>query len=295
MKKIVFLYIIIAVALFFASCSDDDSTTSSTAKYVTINLQIGTDSTLNISGSSTPFTYNNSAQKLVMGKTLTATRAVIDGVTVPDFVPEVPNTFTAYILASKDLYDSNWNRLVAIDDVINSITVHTGSNFVTIPNTYNGKTISFSASDLKIYVTNYSHGAEMGNHSWYTWADSLNHIPQRSTKLYLYGHSNSLQEKTDTKYGNILIGEVKMNNYYAAACVYKNKYIQTTPICYWSDDLDNTPNTFAQSGDWYYIYINCAQHSTTNMGIEITPHNGYTPFNDNISANNIYQYVFTGD
>ncbi len=51
MKKIVSLYII-AVALIFSSCTKDNAPT--TAKYVTVNLQIGADTTLNLSGGSIP-------------------------------------------------------------------------------------------------------------------------------------------------------------------------------------------------------------------------------------------------
>jgi hypothetical protein len=102
MKKIVFLFISIITAFTFASCSEDSSTPA-TAKYVTINLQIGADTTLTLSGGSTSSAYNSSVKKFESGKTLLSTRATVDGVNVPDFVPEVPNTFTAYIISINDL------------------------------------------------------------------------------------------------------------------------------------------------------------------------------------------------
>ncbi|MCH3992560.1 MAG: hypothetical protein LKH27_06215 [Prevotella sp.] len=295
MKKIVFLFIYIITAFTFASCSEDSST-QATAKYVTINLQIGADTTLTLSGGSTSSAYNSSVKKFESGKTLLSTRATVDGVNVPDFVPEVPNTFTAYILASKYLQDpSNWQALANKDDVIDTVTVHTGSNFVTIPNTYKGKNINFSASDLKIYVTNYSNGTEMNNNAWYNWSGALAQLPAGSTTLYLYGKNDTLKEERSEEYGDIMTGEVKMINPYAAVCVYKNNYVTGNPSD-WS-------GTTALSGDWYYLYKNCFWGNapgqiSLGLNIPITYINnsgnavkGSSWIYDTISANYIYQYI----
>ncbi len=274
MKKIVFLYIIIAVALLFASCSDDDSTTSSTAKYVTINLQIGTDSTLNISGGSTPFTYSD--KEFVKGKTFITTR----GSGITDFVPVVPTKFKAYLLASEDVYTSSWQLIIAKDDVIDSVTVHTGSNYISVPK-----------YKYKIYVTNYSNGTEMNKNAWYNWPDALAHLPAGSTTLYLYGKNDTLKEERNEEHGDIMTGEVKMINPYAAVCVYNNNYVTGNPSD-WS-------GTTALSDNWYYLYKNCSSGKISlGMKIPITYLNssGHTVnrssyIYDTISANYIYQYI----
>lgn len=275
MKKIVFLYIIIAVALFFASCSDDNSTTSSTAKYVTVNLQIGTDSTLNLSGGSTPFTYNNSAQKLVMGKTLTATRAVIDGVTVPDFVPEVLTKFTAYLIANENKNGFSTNQFV------DSVPVYTGSNYITVP-----------AMKYKVYVSNYKYsGMETNTWNYQNWYSGYYQnpmgegMPYSTTTLYLYGES-------DLDFTNGAVGEVVLTNPYAAVCIYKNKYVMSTPY-----DYNNNSKECGVKGNWYYLYINCAKFNSTNLYILLGNFPDY-PYSKNftltypITANKIYQYIF---
>ena len=260
MKKIVFLFISIITAFTFASCSEDSST-QATAKYVTINLQIGADTTLTLSGGSTSSAYNSSVKKFESGKTLLSTRATVDGVNVPDFVPEVPNTFTAYIVAS-DINNDGW--------IIQEYTaeVHTGSNYVTIqaPN---------HQVNYRVYVTNYSQNSK----DWYTWSDATSQLPQSSTTLYLFGTSKNLQLNN-----NILSGEVKMENYYAAVCIYNNNYILQPPH-------DNNGNTdFVLSGQWYYCYIRSLS-STTTTNIAINRSTNYKGIREQISPNNIYQYI----
>jgi len=225
MKRIIFLYII-AGALVFASCADD---TPPTAKYVTVNLQIGGDSTLNISGGSTSFDYSSSAKEFIK-KPISATRAVVDGINIPDFVPEVPKKFTAYIVAS-DINNEGW--------IIKEYTaeVHTGSNNVTIqaPN----HEVSY-----RVYVTNYPQNLI----DWYIWPDALKQMPESSPTLYLYGKSK-LTFTSNINDRGVLTGEVKMINPYAAVCVYKNEYVTGAPYDY--------NHTTTLSGNWYYLYINC--------------------------------------
>lgn len=273
MKKIVFLFISIITAFAFASCSEDRSTPA-TAKYVTINLQIGEDSTLNLSGGNTPFTYSD--KEFVKGKTFITTR----GSGITDFVPVVPTKFKAYLLASEDVYTSSGQCIIAKDAVIDSVTVHTGSNYISVPK-----------YKYKIYVTNYSNGTEMNKNAWYNWPDALAHLPAGSTTLYLYGKNDTLKEERNEEYGNIMTGEVKMINPYAAVCVYNNNYVTGNPSD-WS-------GTTALNGDWYYLYKNCSSGKISlGMKIPITYINssGYTVngssyIYDTISANYIYQYI----
>ncbi|MCH3984811.1 MAG: hypothetical protein LKK21_06680 [Prevotella sp.] len=267
MKRIIFLYII-AGTLVFASCADD---TPPTAKYVTVNLQIGGDSTLNLSGGSTSFDYSNSTKDFI--KPISATRAVVNGVNVPDFVPEVPKQFTAYLIANEN------KNGYSINQFVDSVTVHTGSNHITVP-----------AMKYKVYVSNYKYpGMETNTWNWENWYSGHFSSPMEwpfpgsTTILYLYGKN----EKMD--FTNGAVGEIKMTNPYAAVCVYKNEYVRTPPIAYTKGEY------FSQKGNWFYTYINCASSSRTNIGIMITPNIWYTYFNDKISANQIYQYVFSGD
>jgi hypothetical protein len=266
MKRIVFLYII-AGALVFASCSEDDPTPS-TVKYVTINLQIGGDSTLSLSGGSTPFAYNNGEKEFIKGKTLISTRAIINGVTVPDFVPKVPNTFTAYFVANE-----NTTKYPTAKDnaqVIDSVTVHTGNNYITVP-----------AMKYKVFVTNYSNGNEMnypGWSNWYTYPDALGQLPAGCTTLYLYGKNENMD------FTNGAVGEIQMTNPYAAVCVYNNNYILQPPY-------DNNGHTdFVLSGQWYYCYIRSLS-STTTTNIAINRSTNYKGIREQISPNNIYQYI----
>lgn len=258
----------------FASCSKDDPTPS-TVKYVTINLQIGGDSTLSLSGGGTSFDYSNSTKEFI--KPISATRAVVDGVNVPNFVPKVPKTFTAYLVANENTttYPSGKDNA----QVIASVTVHTGSNHITVP-----------AMKYKVFVTNYSNGNEKtdnGWSNWYTYPDALAHLPAGSTTLYLYG-------KSDLDFTNGAVGEVRMTNPYAAICVYKNKYVTGNPSD-WS-------GTTALRGDWYYLYKNCfwegSEQISLGMEIPITYINSSRQtvnrssyIYDTISANYIYQYI----
>ena len=269
MKKIVFLYIIIAVALLFASCSDDDSTTSSTAKYVTINLQIGADTTLTLSKGSTSFAYNSSIKEFESRKTLISTRAVIDGVTVPDFVPKVPNTFTAYFVANE-----NTTKYPTAKDnaqVIDSVTVHTGNNYITVP-----------AMKYKVFVTNYSNGNEMnypGWSNWYTYPDALGQLPAGCTTLYLYGKNENMD------FTNGAVGEIQMTNPYAAVCVYNNNYILQPP-----HDNNGLTDFVLSNNKWYYCYIR-SLNSTITANIAINKSTNYKGIIEQVSANNIYQYI----
>jgi hypothetical protein len=269
MKKIVSLYII-AVALIFSSCTKDNAPT--TAKYVTVNLQIGADTTLNLSGGSTSFNYNNSAKEFIK-KPIVATRAIVNGVNVPDFVPEVPKQFTAYLIANEN------KNGYSINQFVDSVTVHTGSNHITVP-----------AMKYRVYVSNYKYpGMETNTWSWGNWysGEFSNPMewpfPGSSTILYLYGKNENMD------FTNGAVGEIQMTNPYAAVCVYKNEYVKTPPIAYTNEEY------FSQKGNWYYTYINCASSLTTNIGIRIIPNWWYTTFNDNISANQIYQYIFSGN
>ena len=270
MKKIVSLYII-ATALIFASCTDD--TTPVTAKYVTVDLQIGGDSTLNLSGGSTSFDYNSSAKEFIK-KPLSPTRAIVNGVNVPDFVPEVPKQFTAYLIANEN------KNGYSINQFVDSVTVHTGSNHITVP-----------AMKYRVYVSNYKYsGRETNMWNWENWYSGhfLSPMewffPESSTTLYLYGKDENMD------FTNGAVGEIVLTNPYAAVCVYKNEYVKTPPIAYTNGEY------FSQKGNWYYTYINCASSfTTTNMGIIITPNLWASPFNDNISANQIYQYIFSGN
>lgn len=222
MKKIVSLYII-ATALIFASCTDD--TTPVTAKYITVDLQIGGDSTLNLSGGSTSFDYSNSTKEFIE-KPIVATR----GSDIADFVPEVPKQFTAYIVAS-DIYSEGW--------IIKKYTaeVHTGSNYVTIQ-------APDHQVNYTVYVTNYPQNFT----DWYIWPDALKQMPESTTELYLYGKSK-LNFTSNKNGGGVLTGEVEMTNPYAAVCVYNNNYVTGNPSD-WS-------GTTALSDNWYYLYINC--------------------------------------
>jgi hypothetical protein len=274
MKKIVFLFISIITAFTFASCSEDSSTPA-TAKYVTINLQIGGDSTLNLSGGSTPFTYSNNDKEFVSGKTLLSTRATVDGVNVPDFVPEVPTKFTAYLIAheTKNGYSTN--------QFVDSVSVHTGSNYITVP-----------AMKYKVYVSNYKNPRlETNTWSWENWYSGYysnpmgEGMPYSSTTLYLYGDST-----LDFTKG--AVGEIKMTNPYAAVCIYKNEYVISTPY-----DYNNSNLKCGIISKWYYLYINCAKFNKTNLYILLGNFPGHPQsqnftFVEPVTANNIYQYVF---
>lgn len=268
MKKASFILAILFATFLFAGCSDNDTSTGPALEYVKVNLQIGTDSTLDLSGNSTPFIYSAGAKSLVKGNPLTITRSS----DIVDFVPVIPTTFTAYLVASQDLYTSEGQAIITKGTVLNSITVHTGSNYISVPK-----------YGCNIYVTNYSDGTETQQYSWITWKDPLDHLPAGTTKLYLYGKNEALTEEENDTYGEILTGEVKMSNPYAAVCVYKNAQVTGYPTD-WS-------GTVGLSGAWYYIYKNCSK-GLTDLGLIIPlQNNQQTYLSDEISANHIYQYV----
>ena len=266
MKKNIFLYII-AIVLVFVSCSKDDST-SPTVKYITINLQIGGDSTLNLSGGSTPFTYSNSDKEFVKKEeNIVTTRSS----NIINFVPEVPTKFTAYFIANET------KNGYSINQFVDSIPVYTGSNYITVP-----------AMKYKVYVSNYKDpGREINGYGgdWYDgyYTDPMQWpFPESSTTLYLYGDSA-------LDFTNSVSGEVKLINPFAAIAIYNNQYVIGYPFYFSHSETTSVLTTDKQ---WYYLYVNC--YRTNSAPIYIFSFSNILTFNDIViypSANKIYQII----
>jgi len=172
---------------------------------------------------------------------------------------EYPASYKAYFIADENKGDYTKGQLVK------TIDVKKGLQTVVVPE------LSYT-----VYVTNYEKEG-----SWYTWSDALEHLPQASNTLYLFG-SNKIDYKT-AEYG-----EVEVKNPYAAVMIHGNR-IPDAPTHY------DSGTSYISTGDgWWLKYI---RNNTTNTGIVVvfTHENRTVTINDPIEANKIYKYTLLAD